>query len=372
MNALLHSLFVNLSVLITFSFVLSLTYRRWPPPPGLRLPALRLGLTVLTTMALYLMASAEPSGTRIDLGLVPIAIMTLRYGGWLGVLCGLPAALLPLAGHASDALISVLNLLAVAGLAHSLRWTLNMEDAQGSLRRYGWAGSLVFLPNELPLWLLGDSETLLRVYLPALAFNVLGFWAVAVMITSRVALLQSTDQFRLQALQDALCGLPNRRQFEQDLPLTAPGDALLLIDLDHFKRVNDEFGHPVGDEVLAAVGRVLADTLRSRDRAYRYGGEEFAVILRRVPAEQLPQVAQRLREAVGGLRFAAPLDGITVSIGGASFGPWSSTRTLWQADEALYRVKQSGRNGVRIAAPSAALPDSGPLQALLEQPPTVR
>nr|WP_232337726.1 GGDEF domain-containing protein [Deinococcus arboris] len=187
------------------------------------------------------------------------------------------------------------------------------------------------------------------------------------MITSRVALLQSRDQFRLQALQDALCGLPNRRQFELDLPLTEPGDALLLIDLDHFKRVNDEFGHPVGDEVLAAVGRVLADTLRGRDRAYRYGGEEFAVILRRVPGDQLPQIAGRLRAAVSALQFAPPLGGVTVSVGGASFGPWSSTRTLWQADEALYHVKQSGRNGVRIAAPTAGLPPAEELEAWLRQ-----
>ncbi|MBZ9749829.1 GGDEF domain-containing protein [Deinococcus sp. HMF7604] len=367
--ALLHSLFVNLSVLVTFSFLLSLTYRAWPPPPGWQLKSLRLGLTVLTTTVLYLMATPEASGARIELSLVPVALMTLRYGGWLGVLVGLPSSLLPLAGPAHDALPSVLNLLAVVGLTHALRWTLNMEDAKGSLQRYGWAVGLIFLPIEWPRLLLDDAETLMRVYLPALAFHLVGFWLCATMITSRVALLQSRDQFRLQALQDALCGLPNRRQFELDLPLTEPGDALLLIDLDHFKRVNDEFGHPVGDEVLAAVGRVLADTLRGRDRAYRYGGEEFAVILRRVPGDQLPQIAGRLRAAVSALQFAPPLGGVTVSVGGASFGPWSSTRTLWQADEALYHVKQSGRNGVRIAAPTAGLPPAEELEAWLRQSP---
>lgn len=354
--SLLQSLFVNFSVLVTLSFVMSLTYRSWPPPRHWHLKALRLALTVVTAMALVMMGALDPSGLHVSLWLVPPAVMILRYGVGSGLLAGLPAALLPLIlpasgplGAEAAAALALMNLLLVSGLAHLFRWTLNMNDPHGSLQRHAWIAALIFLPTNLGLVLLpGGLDALQRTYLPGWAFSVLGFWAVASMITGRVALLQSTDTYREQAHRDALSGLPNRRQFELDLPFTAPGDALLLIDVDHFKLVNDRHGHPVGDQVLARIGGLLSDTLRGRDRAYRYGGEEFAVILRRVQPGRIEEIAHRLRELVAATDFGEPLGQVTVSVGGAPFGLWSRTRTLWDADEALYRVKHGGRNGVQI------------------------
>ncbi|GGS35438.1 GGDEF domain-containing protein [Deinococcus knuensis] len=352
---LLPQLFMNFSVLVTLTFVLSLTYRSWPPPPGWHLKSLRLGLTLVSTVALHLLSPSLPGGIHLDLSLVPVVMMVLRYGVGSGLLIGLPAALLPLLAAGGDAApmpgvsLSLMNLLLVGGLTHLFRWTLDMSDPHGSLHRHAWVGALIFVPYNLGLALLpGGADLLQSTYLLTLAFHVLGFWAAASMITGRVSLLQSTDTYREQAHRDALSGLPNRRQFELDLPFTTPGDALLLIDVDHFKQVNDRFGHPVGDEVLRAIGEALAGTLRGRDRAYRYGGEEFAVILRRVSPERIEEVAHRLRELIAAIPFPAPLEHVTVSVGGAPFGPWSRTRTLWDADEALYRVKQEGRNGVRV------------------------
>lgn len=352
---LLQSLFVNLSVLVTLSFVMSLTYRSWPPPRHWHLKTARLTLTVLTSLALVALAPADASGLRISLWLVPIAVMILRYGLGNGLLAGLPAALLPLleTGPGTAAVtVSLINLLLVGGLSHLFRWTLDMSDPHGSLQRHAWIAALLFLPVNMGLVLLpGGLDALERTYVSGWVFNMVGFWAVASMITGRVALLQSTDAYREQAHQDALSGLPNRRQFELDLPFTVPGDALLLIDVDHFKRVNDLYGHPVGDEVLKRMGTLLSDALRGRDRAYRYGGEEFAVILRRVQPGRIEEVAHRLRELIASTDFGEPPGQVTVSIGGSPFGLWSRTRTLWDADEALYRAKQGGRNAVTISAP---------------------
>jgi diguanylate cyclase len=353
---LLQSLFVNLSVLITLSFVMSLTYRSWPPPRHWRPKALRLTLTVVTALALVILGPLDGSGLHVSVWLVPPTMMILRYGIASGVLAGLPAALLylimPPAGPLSGELAAALalgNLLLVGGMAHLFRWTLQMNDPHGSLQRHAWVAALIFLPVNLGLVILpGGLDVLQRTYLPGWAFNVLGFWAVASMITGRVALLQSTDRYREQAHRDALSGLPNRRQFELDLPFTTPGDALLLIDVDHFKQVNDRYGHPVGDQVIAHIGLLLSDTLRGRDRAYRYGGEEFAVILRRVQPDRIEEIAHRLRTLIATTDFEAPVGTVTVSVGGAPFGLWSRTRTLWDADEALYRVKQGGRNDVQI------------------------
>ncbi|GAA0501927.1 GGDEF domain-containing protein [Deinococcus depolymerans] len=369
--SLIQSLFVNFSVLVTLSFVMSLTYRSWPPPRHWRLKGMRLALTVVTTLALVLLGPVDESGLRVNLSLVPVAVIVLRYGMGSGLLAGLPAALLPLAtplgsgplDGAAATTLSLVNLLLVSGMAHLFRWALNISDPHGSLQRHAWVAGLIFLPTDLGLVLLGgDLDVLQRSYLPCLAFSVLGFWAVASMITGRVALLQSTDAYREQAHRDALSGLPNRRQFELDLPFTAPGDALLLIDVDHFKQVNDRHGHPVGDQVLARIGGLLSDALRGRDRAYRYGGEEFAVILRRVQHSRIEEVAQRLCDLIAATPFGEPLEQVTVSVGGAPFGLWSRTRTLWDADEALYCVKQGGRNGVRILTfdPARPLRTGGP------------
>ena len=145
-----------------------------------------------------------------------------------------------------------------------------------------------------------------------------------------------------QARLDALTGLPNRRSFDREL--TGPGDAarpaacvsVLMVDLDDFKQVNDTFGHVVGDEVLRAVARTISDAVRDTDVAFRFGGEEFSVILRRDRRSRRRVVAERVRVAVEGLTLAwtsrVPGTRFTVSIGVAGgCGPrsptWSSVPT---------------------------------------------
>ncbi|MGM9322591.1 diguanylate cyclase [Deinococcus aquaticus] len=153
---------------------------------------------------------------------------------------------------------------------------------------------------------------------------------------------------------DELTSLGNRRQFEYDRALLAPDDAVLVVDIDYFKRVNDTHGHSAGDVTLREVADRISGALRRSDRAYRYGGEEFTVILRGVGCAHLLEVAERIRVAVAAAPITAIRDTVTVSIGAATVGGRTPDGTLGAADRALYRAKNEGRNRISVDAPPPA------------------
>lgn len=163
------------------------------------------------------------------------------------------------------------------------------------------------------------------------------------------------------SLKDPLTGLANRRHFRAVLEreidrVTRSGEAalLLMLDIDHFKRVNDTHGHPAGDLVLQSVARTLGACVRPMDTLARYGGEEFAVVLPACQASFGRAVAERIRQAVANtpVRISPSEElHVTVSIGGAFAMQWiRSTTLLWtdRADNQLYRAKAAGRNCVFI------------------------
>lgn len=163
------------------------------------------------------------------------------------------------------------------------------------------------------------------------------------------------------SLKDPLTGLANRRHFlhviNREIDAVArSGDSglLLMIDIDHFKKVNDTYGHLAGDRVLQAIAHCLSNCVRPMDTVARYGGEEFAAILPNCPPSFGRVVAERIRQTVGSLSIAvSPLVNIqvTISIGGAYAPEWvRSTTALWtdRADIQLYRAKSEGRNRVYI------------------------
>lgn len=171
---------------------------------------------------------------------------------------------------------------------------------------------------------------------------------------------------RVDSTTDALTGLGNRRELLTRLPgLLGSADsvAVLLLDLDHFKDVNDRHGHAIGDRVLSELGELLGHVKRPGDLALRWGGEEFLLLLRGVDGVQACEVAERLRQTLGEHVFAAGDHGVrlTCSIGYsvhpllAGSGSADFERTLELADIAMYRVKRSGRNGCAglIAGPAA-------------------
>ncbi|MFN3861415.1 MAG: GGDEF domain-containing protein [Roseateles sp.] len=157
--------------------------------------------------------------------------------------------------------------------------------------------------------------------------------------------------------KDALTGLVNRRSFEMALArevdrVARAGEAalLLLLDIDHFKAVNDTHGHAAGDQVIRAVATAIVQTVRPMDLVARVGGEEFAIILPNCATHVGLAVAERVRERVSQLSIeVAPgqMLGVTVSLGGAFAPPWvRSSPLLWmeRADRQLYRAKAEGRN----------------------------
>jgi len=159
---------------------------------------------------------------------------------------------------------------------------------------------------------------------------------------------------------DGLTGLPNRRHFDELAELLSrgrrAGDALgvLMIDIDHFKRLNDTYGHAVGDAVLRAVAQSIASGVRAADTPARYGGEEFVVLLRRATTDQACDVALRIRAAVAALDAAAigVLDGRQVSVSiGVAVGEASGqtvAELVHRADDALYTAKRRGRDRVIV------------------------
>ena len=163
------------------------------------------------------------------------------------------------------------------------------------------------------------------------------------------------EQLRQSASTDGLTGIANRRSFDVTLDrhlaramTSFEPVSLVLLDIDHFKRLNDEHGHQVGDDVLRQVAAVLVEHARVIDVPARYGGEEFAVVLPECDGEEGLQVAERLRRALAAAPTAVP---ITVSAGVATFpvAAASTEALIRAADDALYEAKRAGRDRVQGA-----------------------
>ena len=194
----------------------------------------------------------------------------------------------------------------------------------------------------------------------SLAFGA-GRLARAVIFADVTAQVQLREELRRNAETDSLTGIANRRRFHQSLELECMrftrGRAplsLLMIDLDHFKDINDQFGHPVGDAVLRNIAQRLLLSLRKTDLLARYGGEEFSVLLPETRVEGAEVIAERLRAAV--CHAPVEVEGlsipISVSIGVSSHATdqeVDSEVLLKKVDLALYRAKAAGRNRVELA-----------------------
>ena len=169
------------------------------------------------------------------------------------------------------------------------------------------------------------------------------------------ALAAANRELEQLATRDALTGVHNRRRFDDKLneclevaQRTAQGFAVLLIDADHFKKVNDTYGHPAGDAVLQTLARVLGETTRAVDFVARYGGEEFVVLLpHTADAGHAMAAAEKIRTAIADATFPGP-GRLTVSIGASLWQPADpdAGSLIARADAALYQAKAAGRNRV--------------------------
>ena len=179
---------------------------------------------------------------------------------------------------------------------------------------------------------------------------------------SNVALRATLAAAEMLAARDQLTGLCNRRNFDQRLEGTIAragrhGDvfSLLMIDIDHFKNINDYYGHSIGDEVLRRFGEVLTARLRQNDVAARWGGEEFVVLADGANLDNARMLAEQIRESVATTTFS-PVPRVTVSVGIADYQEGETGDDLLRrADKALYGAKRNGRNRVIAAENSQML-----------------
>jgi diguanylate cyclase (GGDEF)-like protein len=224
-------------------------------------------------------------------------------------------------------------------------------------------GSLFLLRTPLAILLpwAPDSSVFGSVWLTVLSFEALLFTISIAFILLAMAKERTELRHRTAALVDPLTGIANRRSFLQDAGQLAKRHnddpqptAVMLIDLDHFKSINDSFGHALGDRVLEIFSGAARKSMRADDLFGRLGGEEFAAVLRDTSREKALTVAERIRETFA--HAAREVDGrpvgATVSIGLAycQEAAFDVAELLAQADQALYFAKERGRNRVEIAS----------------------
>jgi len=172
-------------------------------------------------------------------------------------------------------------------------------------------------------------------------------------------LLLDLEEMKREAHTDGLTGIANRKAFDESLRDAAMATmeggeclSILLIDIDHFKRINDRHGHQAGDQVIRTLAKSLQENVKGRDTTARYGGEEFAVILPATTMTDAMRVAENIRASIESLHLKSvnrneDLGQITASIGVATYQLGEPlTRVIERADQALYLAKESGRNCV--------------------------
>ncbi|HEU0075960.1 MAG TPA: sensor domain-containing diguanylate cyclase [Dehalococcoidia bacterium] len=211
---------------------------------------------------------------------------------------------------------------------------------------------------------------------------------MASQVATAVVAADTTESSERRAHHDPLTGLPNRLQLAEDLAselssarLNGDRMVIAMLDIDHFKRLNDDYGHHVGDVTLQKTASVLQNCVRLEDRIYRYGGEEFVVIFDDASLAEAESLAERLRRAVETTPFTGtsmePVGPVTISIGlAARPDHGSDVETLIDlADRAMYGAKEAGRNRVVLwsaEAESREPEDSAPPKPLRRRSPRAR
>ncbi len=183
--------------------------------------------------------------------------------------------------------------------------------------------------------------------------------SVADICASSIQNVHYVERIRQLSYLDGLTGIFNRRFFElrileeiERARRCGTGMAVVMVDIDQFKRLNDEFGHLLGDEVLRQVSSLFHQQLRKIDVVCRYGGEEFAILLTQTNAQHALGVAEKLRRLVEGWQFPGVPRTVTLSAGVAAFPDHGTSRDelIRAADTGLYAAKQAGRNQVCLTS----------------------
>nr|BFD41119.1 diguanylate cyclase [Pseudomonas sp. FFPRI_1] len=239
--------------------------------------------------------------------------------------------------------------------------------ALGGVRFFFAGCAAQALGIAIALWLFGVSfvtqSSPMQVYacLPMLTLYPLSLGYIC--YQQAVTLGRHKRELLALSRTDSLTGLLNHGAWKDQLEIEfqrcrrqAQGGAIALIDIDHFKAINDTYGHVAGDVVLRQLSRILRQNLRASDQAGRYGGDEFCVILPDVPLEHAAELMEALRGRFGALGYEqSPALQVSLSIGLAAFNPEHGDAMGWlnDADQALYAAKTGGRNNVTCHPPES-------------------
>ncbi|MEC5292468.1 diguanylate cyclase [Aurantimonas sp. C2-6-R+9] len=356
---------VGLLALLAISYG-ALRRARWPGGTQAVTLGLVFGAAAIATM---LQASIPLPGIMIDARIIVVALAA-AFGGPLPATIAAAAAgiyRIAVGGAGTGIGLAVLGFGVVAGLLWWHTWRRRSHASLASLFFLGLTISCQAL--LLPLLPIQASATSIGLSVAALmASCILATLLLGALMRREDSLIAREKSLLIDAFTDPLTGLANRRAFDQRLeewttvqPLRP--FALMMIDVDHFKTINDRFGHDCGDRALAAVGDVLRRLESEKDMVARYGGEEFAVLLWNCDLPAAMRRAEHLRRLIAAKHFgeiddAAPL---TVSIGVSQTDRCGSPGSVRRdADAALYRAKAAGRNCVVAARkPRAARPRDG-------------
>lgn len=282
--------------------------------------------------------------------------------GFAGAFLGMPGAAAAVLmagagrlsiGFSSTALYGIGSLFVAA--AAGLLWRRLSPGIKPLLGRFVVLGLMISTSYVVLLFVPGTHHALASQshVLFLTAYNVAGSVALGSFMEREHAQERREDVALQEARTDPLTGLLNRRGFQHRFALSerdkfSQGSAILLIDIDHFKQINDHYGHAAGDEILQLTARRICDCLRPMDSVLRFGGEEFGVLLADLSEAEAFTAAERLRKQ---LATPCPLaDGtvvaITVSLGGWSWvtGRSSVDAAFAAADQALYAAKSAGRD----------------------------
>ncbi|SIS65325.1 GGDEF domain-containing protein [Salimicrobium flavidum] len=356
---ILKELISNLAILITSLFIYSqLTNNSvLRPSSSLKVKAMA-GVLAGLLSNILMQYSMHLDQTIIDLRHIPLILVTY-YGGSVPGLISMIFIITGrfLIGFNASSLLAVIFIVLVA---LTTLWTSKI-NAKRTVKAFISLTSSNVIFTIVICYLLRDPSVLL----PLLSY----FWIISYLagfssfyvieyVRENQRMLK---QFKSEASTDVLTGLRNVRNFDEsfnDISIQASQNnellSLLFIDIDHFKKVNDTYGHKEGDQVLMELGDLLVNSVRSFDIVSRNGGEEFTVLLLDCPMERSKQIGEKIRENIENHSFllttGETID-VTVSIGVACYNETTTPpqMLLEDADQALYEAKRTGRNKVCVA-----------------------
>lgn len=364
-HLLLTGILQSLGIVSTVSLLYDVMLKRFANRVGKRLGvALVFVVGGVGSMALPLETSP---GVVFDLRAV-FLVLAGSYGGWVATLATvLATSAFRLWEGGIGVHSGLLSILVAAGVGTAFaRLSGQLPMSWPRLVILGVASPASLLSIFVLPWEMA-GPLLAQIALPMALANIVGVVVVGEILNRERGRVETERRLCEEATKDGLTGLATRRVFDRDGPALAAAAAaaaagtpysVMLIDLDHFKLINDVHGHAAGDAVLRHVGSIVTSVLRHADLVARYGGEEISVVLPGRDAQTGRNVAERVRTAIAGMAFDS-VGGpacVTASVGvfTSTSGAESLEQALDRADQALYRAKRSGRNRVVAIAGDVA------------------